>query len=70
MFDDGMRGITYELLVTTIRERLNENQQLVLLSAVMTNADDIKRWLFGENGVLATDENIVSSPLVSAIQVI
>ena len=62
MFDDGIRGITYEFLVTTIRERLNENQQLVLLSAVMTNADDIKRWLFGENGVLATDEKIVSTP--------
>lgn len=62
MFDDGTRGITYEFLVTTIRERLNENQQLVLLSAVMTNADDIKRWLFGENGVLATDENVVSTP--------
>ena len=62
MFDDGTRGITYEFLVTTIRERLNENQQLVLLSAVMTNADDIRRWLFGENGVLATDDNIVSTP--------
>ena len=62
MFDDGMRGITYEFLVTTIREHLNENQQLVLLSAVMTNADDIKRWLFEEDGVLATDNNIVSTP--------
>lgn len=62
MFDDGTRGITYEFLVTTIRERLNENQQLVLLSAVMTNADDIRLWLFRENGVLATDENIVSTP--------
>ena len=62
MFDDGTRGITYEFLVTTIRERLTESQQLVLLSAVMTNADDIRQWLFGESGVLATDVNISSTP--------
>lgn len=62
MFDDGARGVTYEFLVTTIRERLTDNQQLVLLSAVMTNAEDIKQWLFRENGVLATDDGIVSTP--------
>lgn len=62
MFDDGTRGITYEFLVTTIRDRLNENQQLVLLSAVITNADDIRQWLFCDNGVLATDASISSTP--------
>ena len=62
MFDDGPRGAVYEFLVTTIRERLNDNQQLVLLSAVMTNANDIGQWLFGESGALATDDSITSTP--------
>ena len=62
IFDDGPRGAVYEFLVTTIRERLNDNQQLVLLSAVMTNANDIGQWLFGESGALATDDSITSTP--------
>ena len=62
MFDDGGRGVTYELLVTHIRNELTENQQLVLLSAVLPNSNEIKEWLFQENGVLATDPNILSTP--------
>ena len=62
MFDDGGRGVTYELLVTHIRNELTENQQLVLLSAVLPNSNEIKEWLVQENGVLATDPNILSTP--------
>lgn len=62
MFDDGGRGVTYELLVTHIRNELTENQQLVLLSAVLPNSNEIKEWLFHEEGVLATNSNILSTP--------
>lgn len=62
MFDDGGRGVAYELLVTHIRNALTENQQLVLLSAVLPNSNEIKEWLFQEDGVLATDPNILSTP--------
>lgn len=62
MFDDGGRGVTYELLVTHIRNELTDNQQLVLLSAVLPNANEIKEWLFQEEGVLASDPNILSTP--------
>lgn len=62
MFDDGIRGVNYEFLVSTIRERLNENQQIVLLSAVMKNVDDIKEWLFGENGIIVSDNRILTTP--------
>lgn len=62
MFDDGGRGVTYELLVTHIRNMLSENQQIVLLSAVLPNSNEIKEWLFQENGVLASDSNILSTP--------
>ena len=62
MFDDGSRGATYELLVTHIRSSLNDSQQLVLLSAVLPNAEEINDWLFQGNGVLANDKQIVSTP--------
>lgn len=62
MFDDGGRGAVYELLITHIKSLLSNDQQIILLSAVLPNADDIKNWLFENNGVLATDSKIVSTP--------
>lgn len=62
MFDDGGRGVTYELLVTHIRNELRDNQQVVLLSAVLPNSNEIKEWLFQQDGVLASDPNILSTP--------
>lgn len=62
MFDDGRRGVTYELLVTHIRNKLSADQQVVLLSAVLPNSHEIKEWLFKEKGVLASDPNILSTP--------
>lgn len=47
-FDNGSRGITYELLLTSLKKTLPENTQKILISAVIGNADDIGRWLNGE----------------------
>ena len=62
MFDDGGRGATYELLVAHIRQNKTSEQQLVLLSAVLPNSEEIARWLLNDGGCLATDDNIVSTP--------
>ena len=62
MFDDRSRGALYELLLTDIKLGLNEKQQLILMSAVLPNAKEIVKWLFGENGRLAYDEKIKSTP--------
>ncbi len=62
MFDNGVRGVNYEFLVSTIRQQIKESQQLVLLSAVIKNTDEVKQWLFGENGIIVADENIISTP--------
>lgn len=62
MFDDRSRGALYELLITDIKMALNEKQQLILMSAVLPNANDIVKWLFGENGRLAYDKNIKTTP--------
>ena len=34
----------------------------VLLSAVLSNSEQIKEWIFGDNGVLASDSNIHTTP--------
>lgn len=62
MFDDRARGALYELLLTDIKLGINEKQQLVLMSAVLPNADQIVKWLFGEDGMLAYDSDIKSTP--------
>jgi len=46
-FDNGSRGITYELLLTSLKARLPDNAQVVLISAVISNADQIGTWLIG-----------------------
>ena len=44
-FDSGTRGITYELLLTSLRSKLPEGAQKVLISAVINNAGDVGQWL-------------------------
>lgn len=46
-FDSGNRGITYELLLTSLRFMLPETVQKILISAVISNAEAIGEWLNG-----------------------
>lgn len=62
MFDDRTRGASYELLITYVKQHLSNIQQCVLLSAVLPNSQQIKEWIFADNGVLATDNNIRTTP--------
>lgn len=62
MFDDENRGTAYELLISEIRKHINVKKQIVLLSAVLSNAEQIRQWLFNENGVLASDPSIKTTP--------
>lgn len=47
-FDNGTRGITYELLLTSLRSMIPEDAQKVLISAVISNAEAVGEWLNGE----------------------
>lgn len=49
-FDSGSRGITYELLLASLKANIPVETQLILISAVMPNAETIGDWLYGENG--------------------
>lgn len=51
-FDSGTRGITYELLLTSLRFMLPERAQKILLSAVISNAKDVGEWLNGDPHVV------------------
>lgn len=58
-FDSGTRGITYELLLTTLRSMLPQSAQKVLISAVLSNAASLGNWLNGD-----TSETVVGSDLL------
>lgn len=51
-FDSGTRGITYELLLTSLRSMIPEGAQKVLISAVITNAEAVGEWLNGTPNVV------------------
>ena len=57
-FDSGARGVTYELLVTSLKALIPEETQKVLISAVISNAAQIATW-FDD-----TAEVIVGSHLI------
>lgn len=47
-FDSGDRGITYELLLTSLRLIIPKEVQKVLISAVINNAERVGEWLSDE----------------------
>jgi superfamily II DNA/RNA helicase len=51
-FDTGPRGVTYELLLTSLRQIIPNDTQIVLISAVIKNAGAIGEWLIGTNAVV------------------
>ena len=48
-FDNGSRGITYELLLTSLNFKIPQTAQKILISAVISNATDIGNWLNGKS---------------------
>ena len=51
-FDNGTRGITYELLLTSLSFMIPAGAQKVLISAVISNAEAVGVWLNGEPNVV------------------
>ncbi len=47
-FDSGARGVTYELLLTSLKLSLAEGTQIVLISAVIANSRNIAGWLIDD----------------------
>jgi superfamily II DNA/RNA helicase len=56
-FDTGRRGIIYELLLTSLKKFIPGDSQKILISAVIPNADEIGKWLNG-NDTVAQGSNL------------
>ncbi|MBI5382230.1 MAG: DEAD/DEAH box helicase [Opitutae bacterium] len=57
-FDTGIRGVTYELLITALKSVVPADCQVVLISAVITNAEAISSWLNGAGGSIVSGANL------------
>lgn len=73
-FDTGTRGVTYELLLTSLKRLLPSDVQTILISAVMPNAEAIGKWLIGEEpnlvagtGLLPTDRTVAFASWVETL---
>ena len=60
-FDSGTRGVTYELLITSLKSLLPQSVQTVLISAVISNAEAIGEWLLGDKNQVIKDSTLVST---------
>ena len=52
LFDDESRGTDYELLLTTINSYLRPDAQKILVSAVISNADQLNSWINKDGSVI------------------
>lgn len=60
-FDSGKRGIIYELLLTELKMILPASTQKILISAVISNAEDIAEWFDGTK-IVVRGENLATIP--------
>ncbi|WP_044896173.1 DEAD/DEAH box helicase [Bacillus alveayuensis] len=58
-FDSGSRGITYELLLTSLKSMIPETVQTVLISAVIKNAETVGNWLNGVENEVVSGTNLI-----------
>jgi POLQ-like helicase len=58
-FDSGTRGITYELLLTSLKSMLPGTVQKILISAVITNASALGEWLNGPGSEVVSGTKLV-----------
>lgn len=58
-FDSGIRGVTYELLLTSLRSLLPESCQRIIMSAVIRNADLINEWFNGSDSVVINGNDLL-----------
>lgn len=67
LFDDVSRGITYELLIATIKFYMKDKMQKVLISAVIPNAEQVNEWITNGRGVVIKNNIIQTTEKVVGI---
>jgi len=66
-FDSGIRGITYELLLTSLKFMVPKEIQTILMSAVISNAESIGKWLIGEDCELVYGSKLIPTQRTIAL---
>lgn len=64
-FDTGTRGVTYELLLTSIKRLLPVNAQTVLISAVIQNSAAVAKWLLSDETKVVSGQWLQTRRLVA-----
>lgn len=64
-FDTGVRGVTYELLLTSIKRLLPARTQTVLISAVIENASQVSRWLVSDENRVVSNTGLQTRRLIA-----
>jgi POLQ-like helicase len=59
LFDNGTRGVTYELLLTSLKTMIPKEVQTILISAVIMNAAAVGKWLNGEGSEVISGTNLI-----------
>jgi hypothetical protein len=60
-FDNGLRGVTYELLLASLKDVVPEKVQVILISAVISNASLIGDWLIGKDKEIVSTTGLLST---------
>lgn len=66
-FDTGTRGVTYELLLTSIKRLLPTSAQSMLISAVIQNAAAVAKWLLSDASRVVADQWLQTRRLVAFV---
>ena len=66
-FDTGKRGITYELLIASLKRFIPADAQKILISAVIQNAQEIGDWLNGQDIVIKGNALLPTSKLIGFV---
>ena len=54
LFDDATRGVSYELLLASIKAASSSSTQTLLVSAALPNAPEVAQWLLGDSAKVVT----------------
>lgn len=57
-FDNGIRGVTYELLLSSLKKMVSSESQIILISAVISNASSIGDWLISNDKEIIEGHNL------------
>jgi hypothetical protein len=58
LFDDPSRGVSYELLLSSLKKAIPQESQTILVSAVIKNGPQVAHWLLGDKGTVVTGSEL------------